>query len=90
MHRHTKRFAALLSALFAMAAVGPVTAVAATHKHKHKHAHHRVVKKSAAETQPASGESTTESASESAPSDGPGGHEDPAGAETDHQFEGVE
>jgi hypothetical protein len=88
VHKHTKRFAALLSALFAIAAVGPVTAVAATHNQKH--AHHRVVKTSAAETEPATGESTSESAPESAPSDGAGGHEDPAGAETDHQFEGVE
>jgi tellurite resistance protein len=38
----------------------------------------------------ATSESSTETASESSPGDGPGGHEDPAGAEEDHQFEGVE
>jgi tellurite resistance protein len=44
------------------------------------------VKATGAETS----ESSTETAGESSPSDGPGGHEDPAGAEEDHQFEGVE
>jgi hypothetical protein len=46
-------------------------------------------------SQPASSETSSETgsetgSSESATSDGPGGHEDPAGAEEDHQFEGVE
>ncbi|MCW3033968.1 MAG: hypothetical protein QOK19_1918 [Solirubrobacteraceae bacterium] len=42
-------------------------------------------------SQSASSETGSETgSSESAASDGPGGHEDPAGAEEDHQFEGVE
>jgi hypothetical protein len=97
LQKQTKRVAALVSALLAIAAVGPVSAVAAKYQGKHSTVHHRVVKKSAAVTESAgrnnargSDASSSESTSESTVSDGPGGHEDPAGAETDHQFEGEE
>jgi hypothetical protein len=45
------------------------------------------VKETAAETGPEPAETSTET---EADSDGPGGHEDPPGENTDHQFEGEE
>jgi hypothetical protein len=96
--------ALLAAAALALGAVA--VAHTAHHQKAANHAANHAVRHAAEATGPdtdsvESGSTTTpdnassaatpgESSSESEPSDGPGGHEDEAGGEVDHQFEGVE
>jgi hypothetical protein len=95
----TKRFMTVIAALaIATLTAGGGVALAnhghARHVHAvHHKAHHHAARGAAIEGAGASQESAAdpqESATEAAGNDGPGGHEDPAGTEADHQFEGQE
>ena len=90
----TKRFITIIAVL-SIAAITAGGGVAFANRGHSRHVHavhheagvHRHAAKRAAVD--GTGESQ-ESAGEAAGNDGPGGHEDPAGAEVDHQFEGQE
>jgi hypothetical protein len=88
--RLTTAIALLASA--AVLAVGGVALAQSTGRAHHKKATHHAVKAKqraahASESASESAGETSGESSESAPSDGPGGHEDPPG-EVDQQFEG--
>jgi uncharacterized low-complexity protein len=90
MIKRLTTIAVALAVALVTAAGGVAFAQSATSTHRtavHKAAvHHRTAKAAAGES---IGEAQEQSGEE-ATSDGPGGHEDPAGGEVDHQFEGEE
>jgi hypothetical protein len=81
MLKHFKKLVLLVTALCALALGGSVAAQASTHTATHHRAVHRAHAAHGTES---------EEGSESTEGDAPGGHEDPPGAEEDHQFEGEE